>query len=137
MSKRIFTKEEIDELLKNENVSKCSERSITYRKDFKIRSLKEYNDEGLTSNEIFKKAGLDSRLIGRKSPQDCMKRWLKIDKEKGLKALGTERRGGNRRKKREKIKDKTDKDKIKRLELEIEYLKAENHFLAELRAKRK
>ena len=137
MSKRIFTKEEIKELLKNKNISRCSERSITYRRDFKIRSVKEYNDEGLTSNEIFKKAGLDSRLIGRKNPQDCIRRWIKIDKDKGPKALGLERRGGNTRKKQEKPKDKTDKDKIKRLELEIKYLKAENHFLAKLRAKRK
>lgn len=137
MSKRIFTKEEIKELLRNKNISKCSERSITYRKDFKIRSVKEYNDKGLTSNEIFKKAGIDLRLIGRKSAQDCMRRWIKIDKEKGSKSLSMERRGRNKRKKQVKPKDKTDKDKIKRLELEIKYLKAENSFLAKLRAKRK
>ena len=62
--------------------------------------------------------------------------WNKIYRTKGIKALSTETRGkgGGRPK---KVKDKSDKDQIKRLELEIEYLKAENDFLVKLRAKRK
>ncbi|MEK0337874.1 MAG: hypothetical protein QQN41_10625, partial [Nitrosopumilus sp.] len=136
MSKRIFTKEQIKELLKNKNVSKCSEKSITYSKDFKQRAVKEYNKEGLPSSEIFEKADFDLELIGRTKPKECLKAWNKIYRTKGIKALSTETRGkgGGRPK---KIKDESDKDRIKRLELEIEYLKAENDFLARLRAKRK
>jgi hypothetical protein len=54
---------------------------------------------------------------------------------KGEGAFGIETRGkgGGRPK---KIKDTNDTDKIKRLEAEVAYLKAENDFLIKLRAKR-
>ena len=136
MSKKRFTKEQREELLKNNNIAACSEKSITYSKDFKQRAVKQYNEEGLSSCEIFEKAGFDIELIGRTKPKECLVAWNKIYRTKGIKALSTETRGkgGGRPK---KVKDKSDKDKIKRLELEIEYLKAENDFLAKLRAKRK
>lgn len=36
----MFNPEQIKELLKNKNVDKCSPNSITYNKDFKLRSVK-------------------------------------------------------------------------------------------------
>jgi hypothetical protein len=44
MSKRKFTKEQIGELLKNANVVKCSEKSITYSKEFKVWAVKRYGE---------------------------------------------------------------------------------------------
>lgn len=135
MSKRIFTKEQIEELLKNENIVRCSERSITYGKDFKIRAVKLYK-EGLTSTEIFRQEGFDLNLMGKDKPKDCLRCWNRIYRAKGEKGLTIETRGrlgGRPRKPR----DKTDSDKIKRLEAEVAYLKAENDFLVKLRAKRK
>lgn len=134
MSKRRFTKEEIEILSKNENVSKCSDKSITYSKDFKIRATRQYR-EGLTSVEVFKKAGFDLHTIGKDIPSECLKRWNKIFRTKGESGLKTYTRGkgGGRPK---KPKDLTDADKIKRLEAENAYLKAENDFFIKLRAKR-
>ncbi|MFC1615030.1 transposase [Patescibacteria group bacterium] len=134
MSKRIFTKEEIAKLLKNENVSRCSEKSITYSKDFKTKAVKEY-EQGLQSREIFTNAGFDINTIGKNMPKDCLARWNRIYRTKGVGKLNTENRGsgGGRLK---KIKNKSDKDKIERLEAENTYLKEENDFLAKLRAKR-
>ena len=133
MSKRIFTKEETEVLQSNPNVHKCSKRSISYHKDFKIKAVKQYKD-GLTSKEIFNLAGFDLNVIGRDSPKSCLKCWNKIYRQKGVVGLEIDTRGknGGRRKTKEII----EKDKIKRLEAEVAYLKAENDFLVKLRAKR-
>lgn len=133
MSKRIFTSEQIVQIAKNENVSRCSERSITYSKDFKMKSVKLYQ-EGLTSTEIFLQAGFDLSLLGRDQPKSCLKRWNKSFGTKGESGLKETRGGAGGRPK--KPKDRSDADKIKRLEIENAYLKAENDFLARLRAKR-
>lgn len=139
MSKRIFTKEQIEILLQNKNVAVCSERSISYRKDFKLRAVKEYQ-EGLPVSLIFKQAGFNIDIIGHETPKECLRRWRKIFKEKGETGLKTDNRGkqklGGRPKGRPlNIANLSDKDKLKRLEAEVAYLKAENRFLARLRKK--
>lgn len=117
-------------------MNKKIRKSITYSTDFKIRAVKLYNEQGLTSTEIFRQEGFDLNLIGKDKPKDCLRRWNKIYRDRGEKGLAIETRGrlGGRPK---KPRDKTDKDRIKRLEAEIAYLKAENDFLAKLRAKRR
>lgn len=133
MSKRIFTKEQTAELARNENVAEHSERSITYSNDFKVKAVRLYR-QGLTSREIFKQAGFDLHTIGIDQPRQCLKRWNKIWKKKGESGLKIETRGRLGRPK--KPNNLSDSDKIKRLEAEIAYLKAENDFLAKLRAGR-
>lgn len=133
MSKRIFTKEQIKYLLENHNVEKCSERSITFSKGFKIDAVKLY-EQGLTSTEIFRQARFNLDVIGRDKPKDCLRRWNKIVRRKGTKGLSEVR--GKKSSGRPKTKNLTTADKIQRLEAEVAYLKAENDFLAKLRAKR-
>ena len=133
MSKRIFTKEQIEVLQRNSNIVNCSERSISYNKDFKIKAVKQYGD-GLTSREIFNLAGFDLNVIGRDGPKTCLKRWNRTYRQKGIAGLEIYSRGKNGG--RPKTKEVFEKDKIKRLEAEVAYLKAENDFLVKLRAKR-
>jgi len=133
MSKRRFDQKQIEQLLSNPNVSKCSEKSITYSKDFKIRAVRQYQG-GLTARQIFKEANLDVELVGEYTAQNCVGDWIKIHKTKGADALLTEARG--RSGGRPKTKWTTDTDKIKYLEAKVAYLKAENDFLAKLRAKK-
>ncbi len=135
MGKIIFTKEQLKELSRNKHVKKCCKKAITYSEDFKVQAVKQYYDEYLTPKEIFKEAGFDLEIIGKKMPGWCLDRWKKVFQNKGVMFLSTENRGkgGGRPK---KIKDKSDKDKIERLEATVVYLKAENDFLAKLRAKR-
>lgn len=136
MSKRIFTKEEIERLLSNPHVANCGERSVTYSQEFKMDALSLY-DQGLTSTEIFTQAGLSLDLIGKDQPQECLGRWRRIVKKKGIEGLAESRgqnaKGGGR----PKIKGVSDADRIEYLETQIAYLKAENAFLAKLRAKRR
>lgn len=133
MSKRTFTQEQIDELKSNPNVLKCSEKSITYCKDFKIKAINKWQT-GLPPREIFLQAGFKLDIIGNETPKRCLQRWRRTFKEKGSRALAVETRGksGGRPKKNWQ----SDKEKIKYLEAEVAYLKAENDFLAKLRKKK-
>ncbi len=133
MSKIIYTTKQRKELLKNKNISRCGKKGITYTKDFKIKVVKQYQEEYLNPQEIFIQAGFDLTVIGKKKPSHCLERWNKIYSKKGFKGLieSSQKRG---RPKKTRI--KTNKDKIERLKAENIYLKAENDFLVKLRAKK-
>lgn len=135
MGKRVFNKEQIKELLQNENVTGCSEKSISYRKDFKILAVRNYQ-EGLPPSEIFRQAQFDINIIGRKTPGRCLRRWLKIFRRKGEIGLNVDGRGQSKAGGRpRKLENLTDKERMRRLEAEVAYLKEENRFLAKLRKK--
>jgi transposase-like protein len=135
MSKRIFTQEQIQQLLNNENVTRCSEKAISYSKDFKIKAVKQYNESGFSPREIFRQAGFDLQIFGEKKADHCLTRWRKTLRTKGRSGLLKETRGHGGG--RPRTNDANDADKIKRLEAEVAYLKAENDFLAKLRASKK
>ena len=132
MGKRILTPEQIKDLLKNPNVIKCSQKAISYSNGFKIKAVKEHTEQYASAKEIFLRAGFDLQVIGERIPERCLERWNRIYKAKGLERLAVESRGRLGRPK----KNLTDADRIRRLEAEVVYLKAENDFLTKLRAKR-
>ena len=134
MSKRIFSKEQIEVLLQNPNVEICSEKSISYQKDFKIMAVKKYA-EGMSASEIFKQSGFNIDAIGHNVPADRIGRWSKIFKTKGIRELLIETRGRGKGGGRAKTNWSNEKEKIKYLETQVAYLKAENDFLAKLRKK--
>ena len=107
-------------------------KQIKYSKEFKIQAVKEYQ-EGLTPQEIFKQHKINVSTTSKKNPSHCLSRWNKIYKERGEQGLTEENRGGGRPK-IPKFKD--EKEKIKYLELQVAYLKAENDFLVKLRAQK-
>ena len=130
----MLTQEQVKELLKNNNVSRCSQKSITFSPDFKLRAVKQYYEGRHNPDMIFREAGFDPSIFKRGKPKDCLKRWRKIYNTKGEKSLITESRGKHRGRK-VGIKIKSDKDKIRYLEAKVAYLDAENDFLAKLRKK--
>ncbi len=133
MSNRIFNQEEIEILLQNPNIARCSEKSISYHKKFKVSAIKKYQ-EGLPPLEIFRQAQFDIDMIGRKTPKECLCRWKKILKNKGVIGLKTDGRGKHKSGGRPKnLANLSDEEKLKRLEAEVAYLKEENRFLAKLR----
>lgn len=133
MSKRMFNKTQIEILLQNPNVARCSEKSISYRKDFKILAIRKCR-EGLPPSEIFGQARFDIAMIGRKTPKRCLRRWRKVFKDKGVSGLKIDGRGKSKGGGRPKsLANLTDEEKLKRLEAEVAYLKEENRFLANLR----
>lgn len=132
MSKRIFTQEQINELEKNPNVLRCSKKSITYSNDFKIAAIREWRT-GLPPQKIFLQARFNLAMLGNETPQRCLRRWLHTFREKGNEGFAAETRGKGGGRPRKNWQN--DKEKIKYLEAEVAYLKAENDFLAKLRKK--
>lgn len=130
-----FTNEEVLELRKNPNVVKCSQKAITYSKDFKLVAVKQYLEENLSCNEIFRLAGFDRNTLGRSIPKDRISDWKYIYRTDGETGLTTDRRGRGSPG-RPKVNGLSEKEKLERLEAEVAYLKAENVFLKRLRAKR-
>ena len=137
MNKSKFSEEQTKELLNNSNVIKCSDKAISYDKNFKVRAVRQYNENGQTAKQIFREAGFDISVIGKDTPNNCLRDWRRIFKLRGIDGLKIENRGRtSHRGDRPRTKGLTDADRIKRMEAEIAYLKAENDFLAKLRAKR-
>ena len=125
-----FSNEELVELRRNPCVFCCTNNSINYTYEFKKRAL-ELHKEGISAREIWKRSGFDTDKWKRHYFKGTLYDWKKIVNKSGIEGLlnlgGVQfDRGPN----------KTDKDKLRRLELQVKYLEAENSFLAKLRAKR-
>jgi len=126
----MFSPEQIEELIKNNNVIRCSPKSITYCQNFKLSAVKKHLDDGLGPNLIFKQAGFNLNVIGKSKPKACLYCWEKIYVKRGGEALLKENRGGlGTKRPRPKIPD----NNIGYLQTKIAYLEAENDFLAKLR----
>jgi hypothetical protein len=125
-----FSSEEIAKLKQNPCVFNCTERLINYTYEFKKGAL-ELHAEGVTAREIWKRSSFNVDKWKRHYFKGTLHDWKKIVKKNGIEGLlkpdGIQfDRGPNN----------TDKDKLRRLELQVKYLEAENDFLAKLRAKR-
>lgn len=130
-----FNPEQIVDLLKNKNVTKCSTSSISYCKEFKLLAVRQYA-EGMSASQIFREAGFNPDFFTGRFARDCLSRWLRKLKSTGENGLLIDARGSSRGG-RPKTKNLTDADKIKRLEIEVALLKAKNDFLVKLRAQKK
>lgn len=137
-----YTKEQVDGLVANKNVLKFSGTFIAYTAAFKERAVNQYLNEGMSPKQIFKQAGFDLSVISKYKPSYLVYDWLKVFKAKGVAGFKEETRGrgtknkGRRRSKTVTLEGLTDAQKVKRLKLEIEYLKKENDFLAKLRVRK-
>jgi transposase-like protein len=109
-------------------------KQIKYSNEFKVKAVKQY-EEGLTPKEIFTLNGFNLNIISKNIPKHCLSRWNKTYKERGECGFSGSRKSGCGRPKIPKFKD--EKEKIKYLELQVAYLKAENDFLIKLRAQKK
>ena len=126
MKRRIFSKTEQEELLRNPNIEKCSDKSITYSTEFKISAVKKYKN-GISPIHIFKQAKIDINIIGNKNPKKALSRW----KNKSEIELFTETTGKNRSE-RPQIKNLTLEEKLLKLEAKVKYLEIENELLKKL-----
>lgn len=135
MSKRLFTQEEIASLLKNKRIVRASEKSITYHADFKLAAIKRYR-EGLPPAAIFREAGFNLAIIGRDAPKWHLTQWRKKFNEKGAAGLQNDGRGSHATGRPRNPAHMNEKEKLKYLEAQVAYLKAENGFLAKLRKQR-
>lgn len=126
----VFSKEEIHRLRQNPCVFSCTENSVSYTYEFKKRAL-ELHKEGVIAREIWKRSGFEVGKWKSDYFRYTLRDWKRIVKKHGIEGLL--KPGGIQY---DRGPSNTPKDKIKRLELQVKYLKAENDFLAKLRAKR-
>ena len=129
----IFTGEQIAKLEKNPCVWRVTERSIHYTYDFKKRALDLYK-QGIKPDDIWKQAGFDVSIWKKDYCRYTIKDWRRMVRKEGLESLtkpsGIQYDGGYKRAK------SPEADRVRRLELQVQYLEAENTFLAHLRTKR-
>jgi len=125
----ILTKEQITRLKKNPCVFECTPHFVHYTYEFKIRAL-DLHAKNISPKEIWKRAGFDISIWKKNYCNDTVKDWRRLVRKGGLQRLN--KMSGVQSDNR----SKAEKEKTKRLELQVKYLKAENDFLARLRAKR-
>ncbi len=125
-----YSIEDIEKLKKNPCVFGCTDKFVNYTYEFKKRAL-ELHAEGVTAKVIWLRSGFDVGKWRKSYFTDTLKDWKKIVRKNGLEGL--QKHGGIQS---DRGPNKTDKDKIRRLQLQVKYLEAENGFLAKLRAKR-
>ncbi|MCI0618601.1 hypothetical protein L0244_36955 [bacterium] len=129
----IFSNEQITELKRNPCVFECRERSIHYTLEFKKRALDLYA-KGTSPKEIWRQAGFDVCIWKKDYCRHTIKDWRRMVKKGGIESLVTQ--GGVPSDGGYKKAISPEADKVRRLELQVRYLSAENDFLAKLRAKR-
>lgn len=128
----MFNEDQVKELLNNKNVLRCSNKSITYSQEFKIKAIRRYSEDGVSPNQIFEEAGFSRTWLGKYRASNCLKKWKDKYRTEGQESLLKENRGAPGKRKTWMV-PKDEKKKIEYLETKIAYLEAENDFLAKLR----
>lgn len=126
----IFSDEEIAILKQNPCVFNCTRNLVNYTYEFKKRAL-ELRENGVSAKEIWRRSGFDVTRWKKHYFRLTIRDWKRIVERNGIEGL--KKTGGLQF---DRGPTHTKKDAIKRLELQVKYLKLENDFLAKLRAKR-
>ena len=124
----IFIEEQVAFLKRHPSVFSCTARSINYTYEFKREALK-LHASGVTAREIWERAGFDATWWKKRYFQTTLRDWRRIVNKKGDRGLRTP--GGVQY---DHGPTHIPQDKLRRLELEVSYLKKENSFLAKRRA---
>ncbi len=128
MSKKRFSKEEIEILSHNKYVKNVSDKAITYTDEFKHIFLAE-NEKGKFPREIFEEHGFDIDIIEMERVRSSGKRWRAAYRDKGVCGLEDTRKNNSGR---PTSKELSIEEKYARLQAQNNLLKAENELLKKL-----
>ncbi|MFE8701639.1 IS3 family transposase [Cytobacillus sp. FJAT-54145] len=123
MAKNIYTEFQIKELEKNPNIINASDKSISYKAEFKIKAVQEYK-LGKGPSQIFIENGFNLEIIGKDQPKRCLSRWRETFERFGEEGFLTERRGKGSTG-RPSSRTLSVEDKLKKAEARIKFLEAE------------
>jgi len=87
LSKNIFSKTDIAILEKNQNVTRVSEKSITYTDEFKRAFIEAYLKGEKSPRTIFSEFGFCAEMLGAKRYEQAVARWIKAYNKDGIIAL--------------------------------------------------
>jgi len=123
MSKQLYSKEQMKELLNNKYVKSCTSKYITFTDEFKIKAL-ELDKKYINHRRIFKDFWFPEYIIESEIPCQSMKNWRRKIKNKWLTWLVWTKKW---RKKKERI-------NVSKMTLEEQndYLKTKVAYLEEL-----
>ena len=128
MSKKLFTNEEIELLLKNKYVKNVTSKGITYTDEFRKIFIYE-NSSGKLPRQIFEECGFDIDILGIQRVHSAGKLWRNSYKKDGVLGLSDTR---NLNSGRPRTKDLSIEEKYTRLETKLKLLQAENELLKKL-----
>ena len=128
MSKKLFTKEEIEILDKNIFVKKISAKGITYSDEFKKLFIAE-NEKGKLPRQIFEECGFDIDIIGMNRIKSSANRWRTTYQKSGVSQLQDTRKFNTGRPSERNL---SIEEKYDKLQAKIKLLQAENELLKKL-----
>jgi transposase len=129
MSKKIFTKKEIEILSKNPYVNSVSPKGITYTDEFKELFIAQ-KEKGKFASEIFRDCGLNPEIVGKRRIDSASRRWREAYSNDGVMGLHDSRSGNSGRPREREL---SIEEKYARLSAENNLLKAENELLKKIR----
>ncbi|EJM2458295.1 hypothetical protein NN687_001618 [Staphylococcus pseudintermedius] len=92
MSKRLFTEDEIADLKSNKYVLNVSPKAITYTEECREHFVEEY-ENGKTPSQIFKEAGFNTKILGRRMSNFRERVLMMKDRPEGLQDTRKENSG--------------------------------------------
>lgn len=128
MSKKLFTKEEIDILSKNKYVKNISSKGITYSDEFKMLFISE-NQRGKFPRQIFEECGFDIDILGIERIGSAGKRWRSAFRRNGVSQLQDTRKFNTGRPTEKNL---SLEEKYEKLQAKLQLLQAENELLKKL-----
>lgn len=124
MSKLLFTDAQVKKLSKNKWIKSITNKSITYTDEFKYKLVKECENYKKFPQDVFRECGIDPEVVGERRYSNAADRWRKQFKETG--EIKDSRKGLTGR---PRIRELSDKEKLKKAEAKIKLLEAENELL--------
>jgi transposase len=128
MSNKIFTEKEREILSSNYYVKSVTLKGITYTDEFK-RIFIAAHENGKFPTEIFKEHGFDINIIGLKRVKSASQRWRTAYKENGIDGLLDTRKAHSGRPSEKEL---SIEEKYLRLQVQNNFLKAENELLKKI-----
>ncbi len=132
MKKNPFTAEQIEELKKNPYTLSVSANGIQFTYEFRILAFKK-SQQGMSSTEIFKEAGYDASILGKR----CMYDFLMTVKQhakrpEGIQPSRSELKSQITACEKAVGNEKTDNKEIQHLKVQIEKLEQKIEFLKKI-----
>jgi len=129
MSKKLFTKEEIEILKKNKYIKNVTEKAVTYSPEFK----EEYIGlilAGNTRSEAFQKLDINPKILGDARVRSLNRRFKRLIRNN--ESFEDKRKANSGRKKKVDFNKLSESEKIEYLKHENLVLKAENDLLKKM-----
>ena len=126
LSKNIFSKTDIAILEKNQNVTRVSEKSITYTDEFKRAFIEEYLKGEKSPRTIFSEFGFCAEMLGTRRYEQAAARWIKAYNKDGIIALRDTRKETSGRPRKKEL---SPQEIIERQEAKISLLEGQVELL--------